>query len=214
MLPVKLPIVLVHGGLYEGMTSTEFWRETGVLGALGSKHLTHLAPQRPERPRSWGEEVATLLAAIDEAGYDKVALVGASNGCSTATRLALDYPDRVSRLMLAWPATAGEQVVDDLLRVIISDEASPLAADALLSGETLRGVSNVELGSLDLPVVVYPSLMENQIHQRSTLMGLLSTINNAFMVQGSPEPPDADFPEFLDAFVTMVEEFGRVEHDD
>ena len=214
MLPVKLPIVLVHGGLYEGMSPQEFWGDTGVLGRLTSKHLTHIAPQRPPRPRGWDEEASALLAAIDAAGYDRVALVGASNGCSTAVRFATDHPDRVERLMLAWPATVGDPVVDELLRVIISDEADADAADALLTGETLRGVTDAELAALDVAVVVYPSLIENQVHQRQTLMGILATVTDSFMVQGSPEPPDDDFPNFLDAFVTMVEEFGRVEHDD
>jgi len=214
MLPVKLPIVLVHGGLYEGMTTREFWEDTGVIGGLRSRHLLHLAPQRPARPQSWEEESVSLLAAIDEAGFERVALIGASNGCSAATRFAIDHPDRVERLMLAWPATAGDRVVDELLRVIITDETGAEAAEALLTGETLRGVSDAELAAVDLPVVVYPSLLENQVHQRETLMGILARVTDAFMVQGSPEPPDDDFDGFVDAFVTMVEEFGRVEHDD
>ena len=77
-----------------------------------------------------------------------------------------------------------------------------------------RQVTDAELAALDVAVVVYPSLIENQVHQRQTLMGILATVTDSFMVQGSPEPPDDDFPNFLDAFVTMVEEFGRVEHDD
>ena len=214
MLPVKLPIVLVHGGLYEGMTTGEFWEDTGVLGGLRSRHLTHIAPQRPARPHSWDDESVSLLASIDEAGFERVALIGASNGCSVATRFAIDHPDRVERLMLAWPATAGDRVVDELLRVIITDETGAEAAGALLTEETLRGVSDAELAALDLPVVVYPSLVENQVHQRETLMGILAQVTDAFMVPGSPEPPDGDFTAYVDAFVTMVEEFGRVEHDD
>lgn len=214
MLPVILPIVLVHGGLYEGMTPEEFWSDTGVLGALRAKHLTHIAPQRPPQPRSWDDEVSALLAAIDEAGFDQVAVVAGSNGCSVAVRLALQHPERVSRVMLAWPATVGDQAIDELLRVIITDEVDAAAASALLTGETLRGVTDVELGALHLPVVVYPSLVENQVHQRQTLMGILANVNDAFMVPGSPEPPDADFGDHLDAFITMVTEFSRVEHDD
>lgn len=211
---MKLPIVLVHGGLYEGMTSDAFWNETGVLGELRANHLTHIAPQRPAQPRSWSDEEHALLAAIDEAGFDKVALVGASNGCSAAARLAISHPDRVERLMLAWPATTGDSVVDEVLSVVIADETDSDAAAALLAGETLRGTTDAELGALDLPVVVYPSLVENQAHQRRTLMGILATVPGSFMAGGSPEPPDADFPDHLDNFITMVTEFARVEHDD
>jgi pimeloyl-ACP methyl ester carboxylesterase len=101
VLPVMLPVVLVHGGLYEGMTSREFWADTGVLGELKARHLRVLAPQRSKQPQSWDEEARSLLDAIDAAGYDRVALVGASNGCSAAVRLAIENPDRVGRMMLA-----------------------------------------------------------------------------------------------------------------
>lgn len=213
-LPIALPVVLVHGGLFESMTSAEFWHNTGVAGELRSRHITFITPQRPAQPRSWKEEASTLLTEIDAAGFERVALIGASNGCSAATRLAISHPDRVERLMLAWPATCGERVVDEVLRVIITDEADAPTADALLSGDTLRGVSDAELGALDLPVVVYPSLVENQAHQRRTLMGILAAVPGSFMAGGSPEPPDADFADHLDAFITMVTEFARVEHDD
>ena len=155
-----------------------------------------------------------MLEAIDAAGHDRVALVGASNGCSAAVRLAIENSDRVARMMLAWPATAGDPVVDELLKVIVADEVDEAAARNLLSGETLRGLSDAELGELDMPVVVLPSLIENQVHQRHTLMCLLAKVSGSFLVPGSPEPPDEEFPEHLDAFVTMVAEFARVEHDD
>ena len=214
VLPEMLPVVLVHGGLYEGMTSREFWAETGVLGELKAKHLNVLAPQRPGQPHSWDEERQSLLEAVDAAGHERVALVGASNGCSAAVRLAIENPDRVARLMLAWPATVGDPVVDELLGIIISDESDEAAATNLLPGETLRGVSDAELGALDLPVVVFPSLIENQVHQRQTLMGILANVPDAFLVPGSPEPPDDQFPEHRDSFITMVTEFARVEPDD
>lgn len=206
--------MLVHGGLYEGMTPSDFWADTGVLDGLRASDLEVLAPVRPAQPRSWDEEREVLLHAIDAAGYSRVALVGASNGCSAAARLAIDHPERVERLMLAWPATVGDQVVDELLRVIIADEADEAAANALLTGDTLRGVTDTELEALDLPVVVFPSLIENRVHQRQTLMGILSKVHDAFMVAGTPEPDDQQFPEYLEAFVTMVAEFARLEHDD
>lgn len=116
--------------------------------------------------------------------------------------------------MLAWPATVGDNVVDEVMRVIINEDANAEAATALLAGETLRGVTDAELGSLDLPVVVYPSLVENQAHQRRTLMGILAAVTGSFMAGGSPEPVDADFADHLDGFISMITEFARVEHDD
>lgn len=209
-----MPVVLVHGGLYEDMTPGEFWGETGVLAALAATNTPFIAPQRPRKPQSWAEERRWLSESIDEAGFDRVALVGASNGCSAAARVAIDEPHRVARLMLAWPATANDQVLDGLARIIITDEIGEAAADALLRGDTLRGVADAELSALSSPVVVYPSLPENHAHQRHTVMGILAAQPNAFLVGGSPEPPDKQFPEYLDAFITMVTEFARIEHDD
>jgi len=213
-LPEKLPIVLVHGGLYEDMTSQEFWNETGVAGELRARHLDFIAPQRPEHPRSWIEESNAVLRAIDDAGFERVALVAASNGCSAAVRMTLEHPSRVARLMLAWPATSGDAVIDEVLRVVITDSADASTASDLLAGETLRGVTDAELGSLTIPVVVYPSLIEDQAHQRSTLMGILAAVEGSFMVAGSPDPYSPDFPAHLEAFITIISEFARVEYDD
>lgn len=214
MLPQLLPVVLVHGGLYEDMTPDEFWAETGVLGDLAAANSEFIAPQRPPQPRSWSEECQWLLEAIDQAGFDQVALVGASNGCSAAARLAIDHPDRVARLLLAWPATAGDQVLDDLARIIINDQMGIDVANELLAGETLRGVTDSELGSLTMPLVVFPSMPANHAHQRETVMGLLQAQPNGFIAGGSPEPLDEQFPDFRHAFIHMVTEFARVEHDD
>lgn len=214
MLPQLLPIVLVHGGLYEEMTPDEFWVETGVLRALADANAEFIAPQRPPQPHSWHEESERLLEAIDEAGYQQVALVGASNGCSAAARLAVDHPERVARLLLAWPATAGDQVLDDLARIIIDDQMGSDVAEQLLTGETLRGVTDEELGSLSMPLVVFPSMPANHAHQRETVTALLSAQPSGFVTGGSPEPLDDQFPEFRDTFVHLVNEFARVEHDD
>lgn len=213
-LPIKLPIVLVHGGLYEDMTVDDFWGQSGVLGELRARHLTALAPQRPSQPASWSEEATALLAAIDEAGHERVAVVGASNGCSAALRLAIDHPDRVARILLAWPATAGDPVVDEVMRVVIADASSPETAAALLAGGVVRGVNDTELAELDIPTVIYPPLVESQSHQRRTLMGILSSVSGSFMVAGGSDPLDADFADHLDTFVTIVEEFSRIEYDD
>lgn len=214
MLPQLLPVVLVHGGLYEDMTPDEFWAQPGVLRALADANSEFIAPQRPPQPRSWGEESQWLLEAIDEAGFGEVALVGASHGCSAAARLAIDHPDRVARLLLAWPATAGDQVLDDLARIIIGDQMGAEVADRLLAGETLRGVTDDELGSLAMPLVVFPSMPANHAHQRETVMALLRAQPSGFIAGGSPEPLDDQFPEFRDTFIHLVTEFARVEHDD
>ncbi len=213
-LPQRLPVVLVHGGFYDDMTTTEFWTDTGVSAALNAGGTTFIAPQRPTNPVSWAEETTALLTAIDDASFDSVLLVGGSHGCAVAARFAVDYPDRVARLLLAWPATAGDQVTDGLARVVIEDVHGTEAADALLEGETLWGVSDAELGALEMPLVIFPSMPANHTHQRETTTRLLQARPDGFVATGGPEPLDKQFDEFRDGFVQIVTTVAQVEHDD
>ena len=107
-----------------------------------------LAPDRPRRPSGWDVELAALGELL--ANHDEpVTIVGASNGCTVAVLLALNFPDLVDRLLLAWPATGGDPAVDtrDPGR-LIERGCPPEVADALLAGETLRGVTDADLPAL------------------------------------------------------------------
>ena len=85
-----------------------------------------------------------------------VMVVAESNGCSVAARLALEDPGRVARLVLVWPATAGDPRVDAWAR----RQGVP---EEMLVGETLRGLADAELAELTMPVAVVPSL-HNPFH--------------------------------------------------
>jgi len=215
-LPESLPVVLVAGGLYDEppVTAQWFWVETGVAPMLARRKVEVVVHDRPQAPMSWDEETAALLATIENAGHDRVALVAASNGCSPALRLMLDRPELVARTMLCWPATAGDQVIDGLAQVIISDVHDAATADRLLAGSPLRGVEREEMGTITGEVVVYPSMPESQAHKRSTITELLSTIPGVMLVGGSPEPFDDAFADFVEGFVDIVEAFSKVMHDD
>ena len=215
-LPELLPIVLVHGGLYDdpAMTAADFWVSTGVAGALAKSGVEVIMHERPNEPTSWVEESAALAATIEAAGHQRVALVAGSNGCSAAMRLVLDRPELVARTMLCWPATAGDTVIDGLAAVIIADTHGDEAAAALLGGFPIRGATVDELAALEHEVVIYPSLPENKIHQRATVFELLDVIPDAILVGGSPEPTDDTFGDFLEGFVAVLTAFSRVEHDD
>ncbi len=213
-LPQLLPVVLVHGGLYEDVTPMNYWIDTGVTGALAQTTTRFIAPKRPTHPRSWKEERDVLLAAIDKAGFDQVALVGASHGCSVAARFAADFPDRVGRLMLAWPATAGDQVLDDLARIVIEDQMNAAVANDLLAGETIRGVTDAELAGLPMPLVVFPSIPASHAYQRDTATKLVELHTDSFLAGGSPDPLDKQFGEHVDEFLRVVQVIAVVEHDD
>ena len=215
-LPRLLPIVLVPGGLYDDppMTGQQFWVATGVAPALARLGVEFTVHERPAAPRSWTEEAEALEQTIATAGHDRVGLVAGSNGCSAALRLVVDRPQLVERVMLCWPATAGDPVIDELARVIIDDTHGSEAVDALLAGSPVRGVSETELASIDIECVVHPSMPANKIHQRSTVIDLLAAVPGAFLVGGSPEPPDAGFADFVDSLAATIAAFSRIEPDD
>jgi pimeloyl-ACP methyl ester carboxylesterase len=114
-----------------------------------------------------------------------VTVVAGSNGCSVAARLALEDPGRVARLVLAWPASAGDPRVDAWARSLGVPEE-------MLVGETLRGLADVELVELGMPVAVLPS-PPNAFHQRPTADALLRLVPGAVELPGTPEPPRPEF---------------------
>ena len=215
-LPELLPVVLVPGGLHDDppMTGERFWADSGVVRGLRGRNVEVIVHERPTEPSSWQEESDALAATIRGAGHDRVALVAGSNGCSAALRLMLDEPALVARTMLCWPATAGDPVVDELARIIITDVHGSAAADALLTGRPIRGVEVDELAGLTGEVVVFPSMPENKAHQRSTVMELLASVPGSMLIGGSPEPIDDAFFEHCEQFVATVEAFSKVVHDD
>src|SRR5579859_1486287 len=115
----------------------------------------------------------------------------------------LASPEAVSGLVLAWPATAGDPRVDARARADLGSLGAPeTVIEALLSGGTLRGVTDEELGRLGMPVGVLPSALANPFHQRVTVEALLGLLPGAVELPGSPEPP------YLEAFADAVAGFA------
>jgi pimeloyl-ACP methyl ester carboxylesterase len=164
-------LVLIHGGLWEdGMDAERFWATPGIVAGLQRRGFEVLAPARPLRAPSWAAEADHLAPTLPDR---PVTLVAGSNGCSVAVRLALVRPDRIERLLLAWPPSAGDPVVDARVRGgLVELGASPQVIDELLVGQTLRGVADAELATLQVPVGVLPSAPENPVHQRHTVDAL------------------------------------------
>ncbi len=195
-------VLLVHGGLWEAIDADRFWVRPGVVDALRARGLSVSAPDRLHRPDGWRAEAEHLAASLPE---EPVVLVGGSNGCSAAVRLAAARPGTVRGLVLAWPATAGDPRVDELARAgMASLGAPPATIDGLLAGGVLRGVDDAELATLRVPVAVLPSVPENPFHRRSTVDGLLRAVPGAVELPGCPEPPRPEFPAHLTAFCDAV----------
>jgi len=100
-------LLLIHGGLWEDIGADWFWRRPGILAGFEQLGFIVVAPDRLRRPASWAADAEHVLAAVP--GGEPVTVVGGSFGCSVAVRLALDSPGRVSRMVLAWPASLGDQ---------------------------------------------------------------------------------------------------------
>src|SRR5829696_1014176 len=174
-------MVLVHGGLWEDMDAERFWVRAGVVAGLAGAGVEVVAPDRLPRPDSWAAEVRHLLGVLPEV---PLTVVAGSNGCSVAVRLAVDHPDRVQRLVLAWPATAGDPRLDAWSR----RQGVP---EGMLVGETLRGVADAELAELQMPVAIVPG--DNLFHQRRTIEALLRVVRGSVELSACPEPPRPEF---------------------
>jgi pimeloyl-ACP methyl ester carboxylesterase len=199
-------IFLIHGGLWdEAMDAERFWGTPGIVAGLESHGLTVLAPDRVREPASWDEDVAALAASLPD---EPVTVVGASNGCTPAARLALAYPQKVERLLFAWPATGGDTSVDIRTQSGLLARGAPEAVvKALLTAETLRGVTDDELARLGIPVAVLGSVPENPSHQRKTVDSLLRLIPGSRELAGCPEPPTPIFPPHKDELVATITSF-------
>ncbi|MGH1502397.1 MAG: alpha/beta fold hydrolase [Acidimicrobiales bacterium] len=206
-------IVLVHGGLYDGGSAEEWWDASGVIDALASRRLPVMVHRRPAQPTRWADESAALAATLADAGPMPV-VVAAADGCSAALRLAVDQPGRIARLVLAWPAVAGDPVRDELLRVCAIEQGQAAVVDDLADGGTVRGVADAELAALSVPVVLWPTFPENQFHPTSTITRLAEAVPQPIVIGGSPLPTLPAFESFVDRFVSLVAEAAVFDEED
>jgi hypothetical protein len=125
-------------------------------------------------------------------------------------RLALDFPGTVGRLVLAWPASLGDQFTTIRIRAGLSRQGarSPLL-DALLGAGTLPGTTDADLGTLDIRVAVVPAVPSDPLHPRSAVDALLRLLPSAVELPGCPEAPRPEFPTYLEAFLDAVTGFAR-----
>jgi pimeloyl-ACP methyl ester carboxylesterase len=198
-------LVLVHGGLWDDTDADGFWFRTGIVDGLRAAGCAVSAPDRPRRAASWAAE-AEHLAGLLPPG--PVTLVAGSNGGSAAVALALSRPVLVERLILCWPATAGDPAVDEPTRAGLREQrADPGTIDGLLAGDTVRGFTDEQLAALPVPLAVLPAVPENTAHQRATVDALVKVVPRTVELPGTPPPPHPDFPAHLGHFTSAVSAF-------
>ena len=127
------PIILIHGFI----SSNSIWSH--VLLPLAQRGFRAIAPDLPgygysEKPAdanySIAEQARAVIGLMDGLRIKKAIIVGASYGGAVAATMALDYPDRVHKLIMIGAVTNDDAKKKLLLRVsclpLIGDIATPL----------------------------------------------------------------------------------------
>lgn len=124
--PDAPPVLLLHG-----FTASNFvWKDT--LLPLAASGFRVIAPDLvgfgfSGKPRD-GEytidaQARTVVGLMDALGVERAALVGSSYGGAVAATCALDYPERVERLVLV------DAVINDERRLLLRLAALPVVGD-------------------------------------------------------------------------------------
>ena len=127
------PLILIHGFI----SSNLIWSD--VLLPLAGAGLRVIAPDLPgygysDKPSdseyTIESQARAVLGLMDRLEIEKATIVGASYGGAVAASVALDYPERVERLVLVGAVTNDEPKKKMLLQIsrlpIIGDIVTPL----------------------------------------------------------------------------------------
>ena len=105
-------VIMLHGG---GPGASGWSNFRTNIGAFSEKHRTMLLDM-PQYGKSDAVVIdgdatrynaAAIKAMFDELGIDKAHFIGNSFGGATSLRFAIDYPDRVGKLVVMGPAGSG-----------------------------------------------------------------------------------------------------------
>jgi hypothetical protein len=153
---------------------------------------------------SWEEERDSLITFVTKHMVPPVGIVAASNGCSAALRAVVDRPGIARRLVLCWPATAGDPKIDASTRAGIVASVGGRIADRLLAGETIRGLLDRELESIGIPVTIVPSEPEDPLHQPPTVERLVRLLPEVHLGPAAPPALRPDFTPHRSSFLAAV----------
>jgi pimeloyl-ACP methyl ester carboxylesterase len=131
-----VPVLLIHGGLFDPMTGERFWITPGVVDDLVAAGFRCIVPDRRYcggRTRAdftgyaFSDDANDTIAILDAIGARSCHVVAGSNGCSVALSLAGLHAGRIGRvqsLTLCWPPIRN----DAALRAAFQRSASMVRA--------------------------------------------------------------------------------------
>jgi pimeloyl-ACP methyl ester carboxylesterase len=106
--PTRPPVVLLHGltatHRYVVMGSKSLPRTGHDVVAYDARGHGASDPAPAPDAYDYADLAADLLSVMDEAGFERAVLAGASMGAHTAVRVALEHPERVAGLVVVTPA--------------------------------------------------------------------------------------------------------------
>ncbi|MEM9812728.1 MAG: alpha/beta fold hydrolase [Pseudomonadota bacterium] len=105
-------VVLLHGFTQW----SEMWISNGVAAALSAERTVYLPDRRghgmsdrPKGPERYGHQmVEDVIALLDAEGIDSADLVGFSQGAEIALAASVEWPERVSSLLLIGSGWSGD----------------------------------------------------------------------------------------------------------
>jgi non-heme chloroperoxidase len=166
--PTGEAIIFLHG------YSDSWFSFSRVLPLLSPSYHAFALTQRghgdsdkPECCYTPGDFAADVDAFMDATGIEEATVVGASTGALFAQRVALDYPRRVSRLVLIAPQTPAHEVLSGLLEEVraLEDPVPPEFAREFQESTIYHPVPQEFLAtavseSLKLPARVWRDYLE------------------------------------------------------
>jgi 3-oxoadipate enol-lactonase len=128
------PVVLLHGltasRRYVVMGSRSLQRDGHEVVAYDARGHGASSPAPSPEAYRYEDLAADLLTVLDDRGFDRALLCGASMGAHTIVRFALDHGDRVAGLVVVTPAFDPDDTQDETARLARWDKLS----DGLRSG--------------------------------------------------------------------------------
>ena len=192
------PVVLIHGFA----TSTErTWREPGWFDllkdarrrAIGVDLLGHGEAAKPTEPGAYDDLVTPVMEQFPDSPAD---VIGYSLGAHTALGIAMAYPERVNRLVLA---AIGRNVVD-------FDGSTPLEANVESRFESLIATpgNNPEALRACLARERRPFTVEQLATVQSPCLIVIGSEDFA----GPPEPLADALPNATVRVIAGIDHFG------